>query len=163
MALVKLVEHHHADALQLRVAQQAACQDSFGEEAQPRLRPGELLEAHLVADRLAEALAAFESHPAGGQPRGDAARLQHEHFTEARIEQSRGNARRLARARRRFNHQIGAAAERSDDFGKQRIDGKGQHSKAPSRFSSESAIIDSHRSRGSCGPGGGAGFSLRGA
>ena len=115
VALVKLVEHHGADALQPRIGEQAARQHAFGEEAQARARPGDLFEAHLVADGLADALAAFGRDEARRQPRGEAARLEHEHLAVGEVEQGGRHARGLPRPGGRLQHQrvvVGAGARR---------------------------------------------------
>ena len=57
MALVELVEHHGVDAGELRIGDQAAREDAFGEEAQAGARSGDFFEANLVADRFADTFA----------------------------------------------------------------------------------------------------------
>src|SRR5207302_1860840 len=53
VALVELVEQHSPDRLQLRIREQAAREDAFGEKAQARARPRHVLEADLIVDGLA--------------------------------------------------------------------------------------------------------------
>ncbi len=57
MALVELVEYDGVDAGELWVRDQAAGQDSFGEEAQAGARSGGFFEADLVAGGFANTLA----------------------------------------------------------------------------------------------------------
>jgi hypothetical protein len=58
----------------------------------------------LIADCLAQTLAALLGHAARGHARGQPPRLKHEHITRpACVEHGGRHARRLARARRRFD------------------------------------------------------------
>jgi hypothetical protein len=106
MALMEFVEHHAAHAREVRIAQHAPREHAFGEEAQARARSRHLLEAHLVAHRLAHALAALVRHVAGGQARGQAARLQHQHLAPIELQQRGRHARGLAGTGRCFQHQV---------------------------------------------------------
>ena len=54
MALVKFVQDHGVHAAQLRIRNQAAREDPFGEESQPGARPGDFFEANLIADGFAQ-------------------------------------------------------------------------------------------------------------
>ncbi len=105
MPLVKLVQHDGGDAAQLRVGKQPARQHPLGQEPQPRARAGHFLEPHLVAHRLAHALAEFGRHPPRRQPRGQPPRLQHQHLAGQFPQQGRRHAGRLAGPRRRLEHQ----------------------------------------------------------
>jgi hypothetical protein len=101
--LVKLVQDDAGDARELRVREEPAREHAFGQKAQPRARARHVLEAHLIADRLAGAFAPLFGDAARGHARRDAARLERPHLAAAanvRVEQRRGHARRLARARR---------------------------------------------------------------
>src|SRR5205807_7820920 len=55
--LVELVEDDRRDAAKIRIALHPPREDPLGEEADPRPRPGDVLEADLIADRLADPLA----------------------------------------------------------------------------------------------------------
>jgi hypothetical protein len=66
MALVKFVEEDRGDPAQLRVLDQLAEQNSFGDEADTRALGGEVFEADLVTDFIPEADVTF-----GGDARGE--------------------------------------------------------------------------------------------
>ncbi len=127
MPLVELVQHHGRYAVQARIGEQSAREHAFGHESQARMRAGHLLEAHLVAHRLAQTLAPLEGHPARGQSRRQPPRLQHQDLSAARSQQGRRNACRLPRPRRRFHHHVATVPQASQNLGYQRIDGQGQH------------------------------------
>ena len=109
VALVELVEDDHVDAAQVRVRQQPPRQHAFGEEAQPRARAGDLLEAHLVADGLAHPLAQLGGYAAGGQARGQPPRFEHQHLAGAESEQGGRDAGGFPCAGRRFENQVPAS------------------------------------------------------
>jgi hypothetical protein len=91
-ALVELVEHHTADAVQPGVVEQAARQQRLGQEHQARALAHLALEAHHVANTLARALAQLAGHAPRGHTRRDPARLEHQDLPraqEARREQRR--------------------------------------------------------------------------
>ncbi len=73
---MELVEHHGADAAELGIAHQPPRQDALGDEADPRARAADVLEAHLVADGLAGRLAELFGDALRGHARGEAARLE---------------------------------------------------------------------------------------
>ncbi len=77
MPLMELVQHHGIDTRKQRIGNQAARENAFGEESQPRARAGHLLEANLIAHRFAELFAQLVGDAARRQSRGQAARLQH--------------------------------------------------------------------------------------
>ena len=61
MALVKFVEENRRHAAQLRILDQLAQQNSFGDEANARPRRRDVFEANLVADFVAEPAVALEA------------------------------------------------------------------------------------------------------
>ena len=87
MALVELVEEDRPDPGELAVAEHAAHEQPLGQEADPRARTADVLEADLVADRLPDVLAPLVRDPAGGQARGQAARLEDQDLTRDHVEE----------------------------------------------------------------------------
>src|SRR2546423_15122210 len=83
MALVEFVEKNRGNAAQLRVLNQLAEQDSFGDETNAGARGGNVLEPDLVADFIAEPALSFardaRCEKAGGEP----ARLEDDDLTVA--------------------------------------------------------------------------------
>ena len=57
MPLVKLVQHHGVHAREPRIGNQPPREDTFGEQPEPSAGAGDILEAHLVPDCFAQALA----------------------------------------------------------------------------------------------------------
>jgi hypothetical protein len=128
--LVEFIQHHGADMGQLRIGKEAAGQHALGHEAQAGARAGHFFETHLVPDALPERLAALEGHAPGRQAGRQPPRFQHPHLAREHVQQRRGNARGLARSRRRLHQQ---AAARSQVFlyaGNGGVDRQPQH--APS-------------------------------
>ena len=125
--LVELVQHHRAHAAEPGVGHQPPREDAFGDEAQPRPGTRALLETYLVAHRLAQRLAALLGDARRRQPRREAAGLQHPHLSvadESRVEQGRGDARRLPGAGSRLQHRGWAVAERLEDLRQEPVDGE---------------------------------------
>src|SRR6185295_18068321 len=92
-----------------------------------------LLEADAVAHLAADAAAALARDEVRGGARGDAAGLEDDDLPvtgQAGIDQRGRDARRLARARGGTQDQTARAAERADDLGQQRVDGKRPHGHA---------------------------------
>ena len=131
VSLVELVEHDRGDAGQRRLGQQAAQQDPLGDEANARVRPRPVLEAHRVADGLAGGLAQLGGDALGGQARRQAARLDDDDLAapavQPGVEQRARHARGLAGARRRLDHHRARRAERGDDLGQLAVDRQGIH------------------------------------
>ena len=112
-ALVELVEQDCADAGELRVVQDHAGEDALGDDLDARLRPRLRDHARPQSDSLAHSLRQGLRHALGCGPRGDTARLQHQHLPAlepAFLHQRQRHARRLAGAGRR--DQNGASARR---------------------------------------------------
>jgi hypothetical protein len=130
VSLVELVEDDAAHAFEARVCEQPTREHALGQEAQARARTGDLVEADLITDRFAEALAALLGHAARGHARGQASRLKHEHVARARqsgVEHGGRHARRLARARRRFDDEARRAAQGLDHVWQERVNRKPLH------------------------------------
>ena len=130
---MELVEDDGADAREARVGEQAAREHALGDEPEPRARPAHALEAHGEADRAAEGLAPLV-RDAPRHPRGEAAGLEDEDLAVAdgpRVEERRGDARRLPRARRRLEDEPPRRPPTGDEVGQQRIDGERAEGHAP--------------------------------
>ena len=125
VALVELVQHDGVDAAQGGVGEQATREDAFGDEAEARARAGDLVEADLVADGVADLLAEFGGDAARGEARGDAAWFEDEDFAADEGEQRGRDAGGLAGAGRGFEDEVGCTAERGENVGEDRIDRKG--------------------------------------
>ena len=113
VALVKLVDDDAADVAQFGVVEQQAQHDAFGDVDQAGVPAGDVVEAHLIADFLAEPRVAFLGHPLRQHARGDAARLQDDaalaRLEEARVEHELRHLGRFARTGRRLDQQVGQA------------------------------------------------------
>jgi hypothetical protein len=133
MPLVKLVEEDRGHAPQVRIPQEAPREDALGHEADPRPRARDVLEAHLVADHLADLLAQLVGHAARGETRRQAARLEDDDLAlvgkSCVVERAR-HARRLAGPGGRLEHEAPALSEHADELREERIDGQGQHGAA---------------------------------
>ncbi len=101
---MKFVEHHHVDAGERRIGDQAPGEDAFGEEAQASPRARDFFEADLIAHGLADALAHLLRDPASRHARGDAPRFEHQHLAAHQRKQRGRNARGFSRAGRRLDH-----------------------------------------------------------
>ena len=102
-ALVKLVEHDRADALERRIVEDHAGEHALGHDLDPRRARGEALEPDAQADRLADALAQGRRHARGRGARRESARFEEEEALAASpglVEERERGARRLARAGR---------------------------------------------------------------
>jgi len=126
MPLVKLIQHDYIDVREPRVRNQAARQDSFREEAQAGIFPGDFFEPDLIAGGLPDPFAEFLRNPSCREPGCQAPRLKHEDLALHHGQQSGRNASGLARSRRRFNDQIGALSQRVQDRRQEIVDGKKQ-------------------------------------
>jgi hypothetical protein len=124
VALVELVEHHRAHAPEVRIPQQPAREDALGDVAQPGPGRGDLVEADLIADRLAWALAQLLRDAPRRGARRQPPRLEHDDLARHQREQRGRHARGLARARRRLEHQRRSAAQGREDLRQRLIDGE---------------------------------------
>jgi hypothetical protein len=76
MALVKFVEKNRGDAPQLRILDQLAQENSFGDKANARVSGSNIFESNLVADFIAEPAVSFGRDPRGQETSGKPARLK---------------------------------------------------------------------------------------
>ena len=115
-ALVKLIEDDAADAAELGIRLQHACEDAFRDDldargpAHPRLEPGS--KTHGPADRLTQEL----RHALRDCARRDAPRLQHQDLAPVEprmLQQGQGNDGALAGARRRSKQYARVIRERA--------------------------------------------------
>jgi hypothetical protein len=147
VALVELVEHHRADAAELGIAHQAPRQDPFGDEADPRARAADVLEAHLVADGLAGRFAELLGDAMRGHARREAAGLEDQDLAvvgEPAIEERARDTRGLARAGRRLEDEVLPGGEQLGEAGQERIDREGEHrlSRRGDRCSGRARTVD---------------------
>ena len=126
-ALVELVENHGPDALQIGVIRQLARQAALGHDPQARVLAADLLEAHAVADLLAEGPAVLLGNAAGQGLGGDAAGLEEVDLPRHRPQEGRRHPRRLAGTRRCRHHRRLGPLHSRDDRGKDGVDGEGEH------------------------------------
>jgi len=75
----------------------------------------------LIADGLADALAAFLSYEPGAQAGRQPARFQHHNLTLVQLQQRRWNTRGFSCAGRSFEHQIVGFPQMPHDLGNRRI------------------------------------------
>ena len=103
-ALVKFVEQHRGDPVQLGIVQNLLREDAFGDDLDPGRARHFRAEPDAIADPLADRLPQRPGHPLGARPRGDPSRFQHDDAPAGeprRVEQRQRHARGLARAGRR--------------------------------------------------------------
>src|SRR5262249_9191828 len=81
---MKLIEYDTSHTVQLRIAHQPSREDAFGDESQARLRPGDLIEAHLVPNGFPNDLVHLARDELRCQAGGQPSRLEHQYF--ARIQ-----------------------------------------------------------------------------
>ncbi len=133
MALMKFIQNHGVDALKIRVGEQPPSQHSLGQESQPRTRPADVFESHLVASRFAQLFSQFARDATSGEPRRQPPWLQHENFATNATQEGRRYASGLAGARWRFDHQTALAPQLCNDPRKQIVDRK-LHSETTARM-----------------------------
>ena len=75
MALMKFIEENRGDGAQLRILNELAQQNSFGDEANPGAVGSDVFEANLVADFVTEPPVALGGDTGGEQARREPARL----------------------------------------------------------------------------------------
>ena len=105
---MELVQDDDPGVLEERIRDELAAEDALGDEPEPSGRAASLLEAHPVPDLAAYRPAALARHELRGRTRRDATRLEHDDSSiagEAGIEEGRGNAGGLSRARWRAEDQ----------------------------------------------------------
>ncbi len=122
---MELVEEHGRDARKLRIVQDHAGENAFGHDLDARLGGDFGLQPHAQPDGLADALAKRRGEAARGGARGETARLEQNELAVAApggVEQRERHARRLARAGRRDEHEIGGGDERGVEVGEDVVD-----------------------------------------
>ena len=128
--LVELVEDDDADTLEEGIGREEPAEDPLGHEPQPGPGAAALLEAHAVAHLLAERTAALAGDVRRRRARRDPPWLEDEDVPiagEARIEERRGHARRLAGAGGGAEDEAGRAAEARHGVGEEGVDREGLH------------------------------------
>jgi hypothetical protein len=129
VALVKFVENDEADTVERRIALQASCENSFGDDLDARVLSHSRFSAGSESNRPTDCLAEQFSHSMRGRSCCDAARLEHDDPTIEPWdpEHRKRNERRLPGARRSLQNRSPVrrhdAVERRKNVG----DGKIQH------------------------------------
>ena len=106
-AFVEFVEQDGADAFQPRIVQDHPREDALGHHLDSGVRADPALQTSAVSDGSSRFLAQAGGHAVGGGARGQSSRLQHQNPAVAQprlIQQRQRHDRRLARARRRGQH-----------------------------------------------------------
>ena len=114
MALVEFIEKNRRDTAQVRVLNQLAEKNSFGDETDARPRRGDVFEPDLVADLIAEPASAFGRDARCEQSRGETARLEDDDLSvakEAVIEENLRDLGGFSRAGRGLDDEAGMNAE----------------------------------------------------
>jgi len=126
VALMKLVEDHGADALELGIRGHLTEQQRLGHELDAGLGGFDPLEADLVADLRTELTAPLLRDARGEQAGGDPSGLQHDDLPldQTEVQQHLRNPRRLARARRRAQDEAPRPPAGGDEVGLQQVDGQ---------------------------------------
>ena len=125
---MELVEDHGSHPFQEGIGLEALDEDPLGDHQDPGGRSGLAIEAHLVADLLAESRAGLLGHAAGSGPGGDAAGLQHHDLpspSDPRSEQGEGHPRRLAGAGGSDEDGGRSRAQGGEERGQDFVDGQG--------------------------------------
>jgi formamidopyrimidine-DNA glycosylase len=122
VAFVEFVEDDDIDAAEVGIAEEAACEDAFGDIAEAGAGAGVFVEADLVADEAAEGFAEFLGDAAGGHAGGHAAGFEDEDAAEGK--EGRGDAGGFAGAGGGFEDEDGLGADAVHDFGQQGVDGQ---------------------------------------
>ena len=149
-ALVKLVENDGRDPVEEGVVLNPPEQDAFGHHLETRPRRAPALEAHAVADLLADLPAALLGDAKRRSSRGDSSRLEQKNLSRlsvSRFEKCRRHTRCLARPRRRDEHERTALRDVRDDAIEIRIDRKRLQGRANVELRSRSRSTESHRPR----------------
>ena len=110
MTLVEFVDADAADAVELRVFEQHAQHDAFGDVGEASFAAGHILKAHLIADFAAELGISLTSDPLGQHACSNAAWLEHDAAfafgQQAGVEHELRDLRGFAAASGRFDEQI---------------------------------------------------------
>src|SRR4029079_10979381 len=130
MALVKLVEDHHADAVEDRIALKPARQHALGHDFQSGRRAYFAVATRTVSDQSAHGVAEQFSDARCRGAGGDAARLEHHDDLIAeprRGKECRRHQRRLSGAGWCLKHGAGVRRQRVDDRREDRLDRQAAH------------------------------------
>ena len=131
-SLVKLVEDDRGEIRQERILLEPRRQDPFGDDEQPRVAGGSLLESDVPAHFTPERPFPLFRNTPRNRARGHAARLQQNERT--RVDQGWRNPGGLARAGRRREHHSAPARERVADVRDVLVnDQRGERSQRPQR------------------------------
>lgn len=125
--LVKFVEEDRGDAAQCRIGQHAAEEDALGDVEDARGGAGDVIEADLVTDFLAQMRAALVGDAAGEHACSEASRLENDHEAitrETGVEEHLRNLRRFARAGGRAQDEAVRAGEAGDQIVADRVNGQ---------------------------------------
>lgn len=127
------VEDYRADAGQRRSGEEPAFEHALRDVEDAGCGGRDVLEAHGVAHRLADGLAAFLGDVARGEARGEPPWFRDQDLArDTRIEERAGDARRLARAGFRRQNERRRTLERADDLGQDWVDGERAQGGEPS-------------------------------
>ena len=119
MALVKFIEKNRGDAAQLRILNQLAQENSFGDEANAGAIGGDVFEADLVTDFVTEAAIALGRDARGEETGGEAARLEDHDLAvaeQAMIEQDLRDLGGFSGAGRSLEDEAGMGFELGDEL-----------------------------------------------
>ena len=125
--LVELVEDDEPGVGKLRVREDALREQALGHDLQPGARGDPALEPHLVADGLAQLLAAAAGDVCGAAARGEAPRLEHDDLAATepgRVDERRRDAGGLAASRRRGENDAAVGRQGRSDLADLLFDGK---------------------------------------
>ena len=128
VALVELIQDDDPDALEERIGREEPAEHPLGHEPEARPGPPALVEAHAIADLVAERAAPLAGHERGGRACGDPPWLEDEDVPiagEAGVEQRRRHPCRLAGPGGRAEDEAGRAPETRDGVGKEDVDRAG--------------------------------------
>ena len=130
MALVELVEHNDADALEKGIGGEESTEDAFGDEPEAGVWATAFVEPHAVADLVANHAATLAGDERRGRPCRDPPRLEDEDVAvpgKARVEERGRHPRGLAGAGRGAEDEAARAAEARHGVGKDGVDGERTH------------------------------------
>ena len=118
MALVEFIEENRGDAAQLRILNELPQENSFGDEADAGAIGGDVFEADLVADFVAEPAVALGGDAGGEEAGGEPARLEDHDLAvaeQAVIEEDLRDLGGFAGAGRRLEDEAGVGFELGDE------------------------------------------------
>jgi hypothetical protein len=121
MALVEFVEYDCVDAFESGTGEEAAGQDSFGDEAQTGPWADLLFESDLIANCFAGLFAQFPRDTACGQARGDSAGLEHDDCAGDEREDCGWDAGGLPCPGWRFDEEVWSALQGGEKLRQNRI------------------------------------------